>query len=138
MKNTKKTRRPATINGQISLFGDVADKSEITVKLAGLSHDKKYINALMAAVKGSLKSITLVREPNNAADANAIRVRAYTKANGRLELGYIPRNVAKHVAPMMDAGTFIEVPVDEYKAWKPNKKNDETVVATMTLRWKAA
>lgn len=44
-------------------------------------------------------SFALVREPNNPHDPNAIRVELVG-----LYLGYVPRHIAKDLAPQMDAG----------------------------------
>ena len=44
-------------------------------------------------------SFALVREPNNPHDPNAIRVEL-----AGLYLGYVPRDIAKDLAPQMDAG----------------------------------
>jgi len=45
-------------------------------------------------------SYALVREPNNPHDPNAIRV----ALAGIVFLGYVPRDVAKELAPLMDEG----------------------------------
>ena len=44
-------------------------------------------------------SFALVREPDNPHDLNAIRVEL-----AGLYLGYVPRHIAKDLAPQMDAG----------------------------------
>jgi hypothetical protein len=44
-------------------------------------------------------SFALVREPDNPHDPNAIRVEI-----GGLYLGYVPRRIAKDLAPQMDTG----------------------------------
>jgi hypothetical protein len=44
-------------------------------------------------------SFALVREPDNPHDPNAIRVEL-----AGLYLGYVPRHIAKDLAPQMDAG----------------------------------
>lgn len=48
--------------------------------------------------------LELVREPNNRADPNAIRVLCN---NGSAMLGHIPRDIAEDLAPVMDRGTII-------------------------------
>ena len=44
-------------------------------------------------------SYALVREPDNKYDSNAIRVQV-----GGKSMGYIPKETALHLAPIMDAG----------------------------------
>jgi hypothetical protein len=46
---------------------------------------------------------SLIREPDNPHDRNAIRV-----AMGSCKLGYVPKDIAKHLAPKMDAGVEFE------------------------------
>ena len=48
---------------------------------------------------GDIGSFALVREPDNPHDPNAIRVEL-----ARLYLGYVPKHIAKDLAPQMDAG----------------------------------
>jgi len=47
---------------------------------------------------------TLIREPQNPFDKNAILV----KANG-YDLGYVPRNLAETIAPLIDCGMLLKV-----------------------------
>jgi hypothetical protein len=49
----------------------------------------------------SADSISLVREPDNQHDSNAIRVALF----GELFMGYIPKGISRELAPMMDAGS---------------------------------
>lgn len=46
----------------------------------------------------------LVRDPENAHDPHAIALYAENKSGKRLRVGYVPRELAQHVAPLMDAG----------------------------------
>jgi hypothetical protein len=42
----------------------------------------------------------MVREPNNPHDPNAIRVALF----GRIFMGYVPKDIAQDLAPLMDSG----------------------------------
>lgn len=52
----------------------------------------------------------LEREPRNPNDPNAIKVmvteRPWAKPHGNFHVGYLPREVAKEYAPLMDRGEF--------------------------------
>lgn len=50
--------------------------------------------------------LTLVREKTNAYDPNAIKIMAHTDIK-RFPVGYVPRNLAAYIAPLMDANTYI-------------------------------
>ncbi len=50
------------------------------------------------------QSLTLVREPANPRDRCAIQVLARTRT-GPAQIGYVPADIAKQIAPEMDAGT---------------------------------
>lgn len=63
--------------------------------------------------------LRLVREPNNPADVNAVAVYFYTG-----KLGYIPRELAKRVAPAMDRG----IPVRARKAGRPGTGDIELMI----------
>ena len=69
-----------------------------TFRLAGVTHDDAQINIKKFGCK-DIGSFALVREPDNPHDPNAIRVEL-----AGLYLGYVPRYIAKDLAPQMDAG----------------------------------
>ena len=68
------------------------------IKLAGVTIDDAQENIKKFGCR-DIGSFALVREPNNPHDPNAIRVEI-----GGLYLGYVPRHIAKDLAPQMDAG----------------------------------
>ena len=72
-------------------------KSHI-IKLAGVTIDDAQENIKKFGCK-DIGSFALVREPDNPHDPNAIRVEL-----AGLYLGYVPRYIAKDLAPQMDAG----------------------------------
>jgi len=73
---------------------------ERIIRLAGVTRggEDRQKNVRMFGCK-DIGSYALVREPNNSADPNAIKVQV-----GEYLLGYVPRADAKDIAPMMDSG----------------------------------
>jgi hypothetical protein len=53
------------------------------------------------------EAVVLEREPDNSHDGNAILVLTH----GGAELGYVPRELAKQMAPLLDAGAEVEATV---------------------------
>lgn len=51
-----------------------------------------------------LISVTLRREPENAADKNAVQVIAAVKGKGSAVMGYLNRQLAEAIAPLLDKG----------------------------------
>ncbi len=58
-------------------------------------------------------TITLQREQGNAADSNAIQIVAAVRNKGKAVIGYINRELAAAIAPLMDKGAEI---VSRFKA----------------------
>ena len=71
----------------------------ITTKLAGTSQPQLQENVKTYGGAG-LSPYELVREPDNQYDPNAIKVALF----GHFVLGYIPRQLALHLAPLLDEG----------------------------------
>ena len=70
----------------------------ITTRITGVTYDDAQENIQMFGCK-DIGSFALVRERDNPHDKNAIRV-----TTGDTKLGYLPKALAKDVAPEMDAG----------------------------------
>lgn len=70
----------------------------ITTRITGVTFDDAQENIRMFGCK-DIGSFALVRERDNPHDSNAIRV-----AIGDRKLGYLPKAIAKTLAPEMDAG----------------------------------
>ncbi len=70
----------------------------LKIKLAGVTVEDAQENIKKFGCK-DIGSFALVREPDNPHDPNAIRVEL-----AGLYLGYVPRYIAKDLAPEMDAG----------------------------------
>lgn len=71
----------------------------IIIKLAGVTFGDAQENIKKFGCK-DIGSFALVREPDNPHDPNAIRV----ALAGKFCLGYVPKEIAKKLAPEMDAG----------------------------------
>ena len=71
---------------------------EIVLNLAGVTYRDAQENIKRFGCR-DIGSFALVREPENAYDPNAIRVEI-----AGFFLGYIPKDIAKKLAPLMDAG----------------------------------
>ena len=78
-------------------------KQPCTVKLAGVSFGNAQAN-IKTYGSPDIRWFALVREPNNPHDPNAIRVALF----GEFFMGYIPKDVAIHLAPLMDAGRVFD------------------------------
>jgi hypothetical protein len=78
--------------------------------VAGVMHYSNRSRLMKIAEDDDLE---LEREPSNEYDANAIRV-----AHGGAKLGYVPREIAQVLAPLMDAGLPLRAYVGEVVAQK--------------------
>ena len=72
--------------------------AEITFRLAGVTASDAQKNIKKFGCK-DIGSFALVREPDNPHDPNAIRVEI-----AGFYLGYVPRHIAKDLAPLIDKG----------------------------------
>jgi len=75
---------------------------KLTTKLAGVSFadHQQNIKIFGNAKELGIGEYELLREPHNPHDPFAVRV-----CFGSISLGYLPKNIARTVAPQMDAGT---------------------------------
>lgn len=82
--------------------------SEITCKVAGVSYkneDGTYRQRIIKTINPLTEvKLTIEREPENAYDCNAIKV-LYNKQC----IGYIPRDISEHIAPIMDKKGKVDV-----------------------------
>jgi len=77
-------------------YATIGEATAFHTKLAGVSFEGRQ--DVLAGLRVGAE-LELRREPNNAFDANAIG--AYY---GNLQLGYVKRGIAAHIAPVIDAG----------------------------------
>ena len=75
----------------------------IITNLSGVTYGDAQKNIKSLGGPG-IGNYFLIREHNNPHDPNAIRV-AYI---GEYFMGYVPKQIAKTLAPMMDAGMSVE------------------------------
>lgn len=98
-------------------------ESEIVVQVsltAGLRyHDAKAVWDQMKVGD----ALTLVREPGNQYDANAVRV----EWNGR-QLGYIPRADNEAIARQMDRGNKLEARITKLTTYRNHRRKLEVEV----------
>ena len=67
--------------------------------LRGTRYYSEEAKAIVLDLKVGDDSLTLVREPENQYDENAIKV-----MKGDIQLGHVAKEVAAELAPLMDAG----------------------------------
>lgn len=77
-------------------YGSIGEANEFFTKVVGVSFEGRQDRVAGLAPGDALQ---LVREPDNAFDPSAVAVRF-----GTLALGFIRREIAKHLAPNIDGG----------------------------------
>ena len=87
------------------------------IKLAGVSYGACQENIKMYAGPG-VGDFELIREPDNPYDQKAIKVALF----GHYELGYIPRPIARELAPLIDGGRSF---VAEYQFRNQSPSHDQ-------------
>lgn len=100
--------------------------------IAGVTFDKRqnYLNYIKKQKNEDIK-IYLRREPKNPYDKNAISVFAYNKTTHKYaDCGYIPAELAKTLAPLMDNGIYITA-----KNYTVTGISQKTLGMTVTLEY---
>jgi single-stranded-DNA-specific exonuclease len=77
-------------------YATIADASCFHTKIAGVSFEGRQ--DVIAGLRAGAQ-LTLARQPDNPYDRNAIAV-----YYGNLQLGFVNKSIAAHVAPLIDAG----------------------------------
>jgi len=77
-------------------FATIGDASEFYTKIVGVSFERRQEKLVGLKVGETLE---LVREPDNTHDPSAIAVRY-----GAIQLGYLRKEIAKHLSPNVDGG----------------------------------
>lgn len=90
----------------------------VRTSVAGTSfaNRQKYLAGLASLERANKKNtarITLSREYNNKFDANAIRVYVHFASGAHVQVGYLPRELAAILAPIMDN----KRPVERGRNW---------------------
>jgi hypothetical protein len=65
----------------------------------------------------------LIREPDNEHDPNAIQVSLF----GEFFMGYVPKNIACDLAPLMDAGRKFGAEFVQVNEWAPYDRIGMTI-----------
>jgi hypothetical protein len=78
-------------------------KFPLNVRLSGVSYNNAQ-DHIRTFAKFDIRWFAMVREPDNPHDPNAIRVALF----GEFFMGYIPKDIAAHLAPLMDAGRVFD------------------------------
>jgi len=78
-------------------FAGIADAQTFHTKIVGVSFEGRQ-DILDGLVEGA--ELALIRQPENAFDANAIAVHF-----GSLQLGFLRKEIAREIAPVFDEGT---------------------------------
>jgi hypothetical protein len=78
-------------------------KFPLIVKLSGVSYGNAQDN-IKTFAKPEIRWFAMVRQPENPRDPNAIRVALF----GEFFMGFIPKDIAAHLAPLMDAGRVFD------------------------------
>lgn len=79
-------------------FAGIGDAHSFYTKIVGVSFEGRQ-DSIAGLREGY--ALDLVRQPDNPKDPNAIAVRY-----GTMQLGFLRAQIAKHVAPIVDAGTL--------------------------------
>jgi len=73
------------------------------VRLKGVTYNNGQEN-IKTFAKPEIRWFAMVREPDHPHDKNAIRVALF----GLFFMGYIPKDIAAHLAPLMDSGRVFD------------------------------
>lgn len=80
----------------------------IDTKTAGVTHgNRQQLLARLSRYSPEEITIKLQREQDNAADKNAVQVIAAVKGKGAAVMGYLNRQLAAAIAPLMDKGKAV-------------------------------
>jgi hypothetical protein len=79
-------------------------KTTLRTKVAGVTFNGRQGFIAYVAKNMQNSFVTLRRDPNNAYDKNAIQVIAVVKNGKNVQLGFVPKELAKALAPAMDQG----------------------------------
>ena len=82
-------------------------------KVAGVTYENRQL--LIAGLTKS-SPISLKRDPHNPYDSNAIEV----IIRGGRSIGFVPKNIALNIAPLLDSGMIATVRIGEITGGVPN------------------
>jgi len=99
-------------------YASIGGASQFHTKLAGVSFEGRQDTIAGLSVGSEL---VLERQPENPYDANAIAVRF-----GALQLGFISRGIAKHLAPLIDEGARYRARIESLTGGAPRQAQGDT------------
>ena len=102
----------------------------ITVRLRGVSFDNCQEN-IRKFGSPDIGSYALIREPHNEYDYNAIRVSLF----GLFHVGYLPKDISKEIAPLMDSGRKFLALFVRRNEFLPDAMVGLTVKIVETTHW---
>jgi single-stranded-DNA-specific exonuclease len=94
-------------------YGSIGESDDFFTKVVGVSFGQRQ--SIAAGLEAGAQ-LELVRDPSNEKDANAIEVRY-----GRLQVGFIRREIAKRIAPNIDAGDRYTAEVGDVTGGGPDR-----------------
>jgi len=80
---------------------EIPINEDFKIKVAGVTYENRQDT--IKDLNEVVDELELVREPSNQYDENAIKIMI---KESNIDIGYVPRNVAKALAPIMDSGEY--------------------------------
>jgi len=94
-------------------FAGIGERDSFPTKIMGVSFEGRQ--DVVAGLKAG-QDLLLERQPENPADANAIAVRY-----GTLQLGFLRKQIAAHLAPLIDSGILYRARVEHVTGGRDGK-----------------
>ena len=83
---------------------------KVETRAAGVTYgNRQKLLERLSAYPPEDVTLTLRREPDNLHDPNAILIVARVRGKGSAAVGYVPRGLARCLAPILDAGRAVQV-----------------------------
>ncbi len=98
-------------------YASIGDASQFHTKLAGVSFEGRQ--DVIAGLRVGA-AVQLQRQPENRFDENAIAV-----FFGALQLGFINKGIAKHLAPLIDAGARYQARIESLTGGTPSASSGQ-------------
>lgn len=94
-------------------FAGIGERDSFPTKVMGVSFEGRQ-NMVAGLIPGH--ELELKRQPDNPADANAIAV-----LYGEMQVGFLRKQIAKHLAPLIDAGIRYRARIEHVTGGKDGK-----------------
>lgn len=79
---------------------------DLTIKVVGVTFNNRQHKLRMLRDNANRAYVTFDRERNNQYDSNAMKVIAHVKGMRPFDIGYVPKEIAKTLAPVVDNDTI--------------------------------